>query len=63
MCESFSKLADKVGDERAEQSRMDTTVENIKSLMKNMKLTLEQALNALNVEGKDRAIIEKSLQK
>ena len=63
MCESFTKLADKVGDERAEQSRLETMVENIKSLMKNMKLTLEQALNALNIQGKDRAIIAKSLQK
>ncbi len=44
MCESFSKLADKVGDERAEQSRLDTIVENIKALMKNMKLTLNKLL-------------------
>lgn len=67
MCESFEKLAnkyaDQIGDARAEQSRMDTIVENIKALMKNMKMTLEQALNALNIQGKDRAIIAKSLQK
>ncbi len=63
MCESFSRLADKVGDIRAEQSRLDTMTENIKSLMKSMKWTLEQALNALNVQGKDRAIIAKQLKK
>lgn len=43
MCESFTKLADKVADERAEQ----TTINNIKLMMKNMKCSLEDALNAL----------------
>ena len=63
MCESFSRLADRVGDERAEQSRIDTLVENIKSLMDNMALSLQQALDALNIQGKERAIIAKQLQK
>ena len=59
MCESFTKLADKVADERAEQ----TTVNNIKLMMKNMKCSLEDALNALEIKGKERAIIAKQLQK
>lgn len=59
MCESFSKLADKVADERAEQ----TTINNIKLMMKNMKCTLEDALNTLEIKGKERAIIAKQLQK
>ena len=67
MCELFERLANKyaeqICDARAEQSRMDTIVENIKALMENMKMPLEQALNALDIEGKDRAIIAKSLQK
>ena len=58
MCESFSRLANKVGDERAEQ----TTINNIKLMMKNMKCTLEEALNALEIKGKERAIIAKQLQ-
>ena len=66
MCESFERLAnkyaDKVGDERAEESRINTLVEAIKSLMDSMKLSLDQALNALNIEGKERAIIAKQLQ-
>ena len=62
MCESFEKLADKVADNRAEQSRINTLVEAIKSLMDSMKLSLDQALNALNIEGKERAIIAKQLQ-
>lgn len=59
MCESFTKLADKVADERAEQ----TTINNIKLMMKNMKCSLEEALDALEIKGKDRAIIAKQLQK
>lgn len=59
MCESFTKLADKVADERAEQ----TTINNIKLMMKNMKCSLEEALDALEIKGKDRAIIAKQFQK
>ena len=59
MCESFTKLADKVADERAEQ----TTINNIKLMMKNMKCSLDEALNALEIKGKERAIIAKQLQK
>ena len=59
MCESFSKLADKVADEREEHTKVDM----IKELMKNMKWTLEQALTASGIKGKDRAIIAKALQK
>ena len=59
MCESFTKLADKVADEKAEQ----TTINNIRLMMKNMKCSLEEALDALEIKGKDRAIIAKQLQK
>jgi len=59
MCESFTKLADKVADERAEQTKVDI----VKSLMENMKWTLDQALTASGIQGKERAIIAKQLQK
>ena len=59
MCESFNKLADKVADERQVQTRSD----DVRSLMDSMKLSLEQALNALKIQGKERAIIAKQLQK
>ena len=59
MCESFERLADKVAEERAEQ----TTVNNIRLMMKNLKCSLEEALNTLEIIGKDRAIIAKQLQK
>ena len=54
MCESFEKLADK----RVEQK----TINMVKELMKNMKWSLEQALNATGIQGKERAIIAKQLQ-
>ena len=59
MCESFSRLANKVGDAREEQ----TKVNMIKLMMKNMKCTLEDALDAFEIKGKERAIIAKQLQK
>ena len=63
MCESFERLAnkyaDQIGDARAEQ----TKVNMVKELMKNTKFTLEQALTALGIKGKERAIIAKKLQK
>ena len=57
MCESFTKLADKVAEERADEREMQTTARNVASLMESMKMTLEQAMNALKIQGKDRAII------
>ena len=63
MCESFERLAnkyaDQIGDERAEQTKVDI----VKALMENMKWTLEQALTASGIQGKDRAVIAKALQK
>lgn len=63
MCESFERLAnkyaDQIGDARAEQTKVDI----VKALMENMKWTLEQALTASGIQGKDRAVIAKALQK
>jgi NACalpha-BTF3-like transcription factor len=59
MCESFTKLADKVADEREEQ----TKVNDVRLVMKNLKCSLEDALNTLEISGKERAIIAKQLQK
>ena len=56
MCELFTRLANKVGDERAEQ----TTIKDIKLMMKIFKCSLEEALDALEIKGKERAIIASS---
>ena len=36
---------------------------SVRNLMENMKLTLEQALNALGIQGDERTFITKQLQK
>lgn len=55
MCESVEKY----GDERA----IKANVKSVKNLMENMKLTLDQALNALGIQGDARELITKQLQK
>ncbi len=63
MCESFTKLADKVADERADLREEQTKVNAVRLMMKNLKCSLEDALNTLEISGKERAIIAKQLQK
>ena len=63
MCESFEKLANKYADDIASERVEQTKINNIKLMMKNMKCSLEDALNVLEIKGKERAIIAKQLQK
>lgn len=63
MCESFTKLADKVAEERADLREEQTKVNDVRLMMKNLKCSLEDALNTLEISGKERAIIAKQLQK
>lgn len=57
--ESMCEAVEKYGDERA----IKANVKSVKNLMENMKLTLEQALNALGIQGDERKLITKQLQK
>ena len=63
MCESFEKLANKYADQIADERQTITRTDDVRSLMETMKWTLDQALNALKIQGKERAIIAKQLQK
>ncbi|MBR1571331.1 MAG: PD-(D/E)XK nuclease family transposase [Lachnospiraceae bacterium] len=63
MCESFTKLADKVAEERADLREEQIKVNAVRLMMKNLKCSLEDALNTLEISGKERAIIAKQLQK
>ena len=63
MCESFERLADKVAEERAEQATVQTKANIVKSLMENMKWTLDEALTASGIQGKERGVIAKQLQR
>ena len=47
------------GDQRARQAN---TI-SVRNFMNNMKLTLEQALDALGIQGEDRVFITEQLQK
>jgi hypothetical protein len=58
MCEAVRRYAEEYAEERV----VDSKVEIIKNLMKNMKLTLEQALNAAGVTGEEKEIVIKKLQ-
>lgn len=55
MCEAVEKYAEK----KAEQ----TSINHVRALMDSMKMTLEQALNALNIQEEDRSVIIQQLQK
>ena len=55
MCESVKEYAKEYADER--------DVTKVRKLMENLQLTLEQALNALDIHGSSRTYIIKQLQK
>lgn len=55
MCESVKEYAKEYADER--------DVTKVKKLMENLQLTLEQALNALDIHGSSRTYITEQLQK
>lgn len=59
MCDSVEKYAKEYAKEYAD----NRDVAKVKNLMENLQLTLEQALNALGIQGKSRAYITKQLQK
>lgn len=57
MCKAVEEFAEK----RAEESRIDTIVNNIKSIMKSTKWTLEQAMDVLEISDEDKSILLKRL--
>lgn len=59
MCEAVEEYAKEYAKEYAAKE----TIVNIKNLMKNMNLTLEEALNALGIQGSERGYIVQSYQK
>lgn len=55
MCKAVEELAEKW----AEESRLDTIVNNVRSIMESMQLTTEQAMDALKISEEDRAVLLK----
>lgn len=59
MCKAVEELAGKWAARSAEESRLDTIVVNLKSIMKSMSYTLEQAMDVLEISEDDRAVLLK----
>ena len=57
MCEAVERY----GDRRAENARLDNLLDSIKKIMANLKIEAEQAMNVLEVNESDRAILQKRL--
>ena len=57
MCEAVERY----GDKRAENARLDNLLDSIKKIMANLGIEAEQAMNVLEVNESDRAILQKRL--
>lgn len=57
MCEAVEKYA----EQKAEIARLNNLLDSIKKIMTNMKMGAEQAMNVLEVNENDRAMLQKRL--
>lgn len=57
MCEAVEKYA----EQKAEIARLNNLLDSIKKIMTNMKMGAEQAMNVLEVNESDRAMLQKRL--
>lgn len=57
MCEAVERYAKSY----AEDVRLDNLLDSVKKIMRNLKVGAEQAMNVLEVNDSDRAIIQKRL--
>ncbi|WP_455056656.1 hypothetical protein [Jutongia sp.] len=49
----------KAMEERIDRERIEVLAESIKGLMENMKLSAEQAMEAMNVSAEDKKVLMK----
>lgn len=63
MCESVEEYAKEYAREYAKEYADERDVIKVKSLMDNLQLSLEQALNALDIYGTSRVYITNRIQK
>ena len=59
----MSEAVERYAKEYAKECVAQEKIVGIRNLMKNMKLSLEQALNALGIQGEERERIKGQLQK
>lgn len=62
MCEAVEKYAEEYAKEYAKEYATNEKMISVKNLMENMKLTLEQALDAMGIQGDERTVIAERLQ-
>lgn len=61
MCEAVEKYAEKYAEKKLENARLNNLLDSIRKIMTNMKIGAEQAMNVLEVDDNDRAILQKRL--
>ena len=52
------KAIEEYGKQQARESALNTKIEMIKSIMANLKLTVEQAMQALNIPQEEQPLIK-----
>lgn len=57
----MSEAVEEYAEQRAERARLDNLLDSIKKIMANLKIGAEQAMNVLEVNESDRAILQKRL--
>lgn len=62
MCEAVEKYAKEYEKEYAKEYAVKEKMISVKNLMENMELTVDQALNALGIQGDERKTIINQLQ-
>lgn len=63
MCESVKQYAKEYAEEYAKECTMNNNMEQVKNVMSKLNYTLEEALDLLNISGKDRKTIIQQFQK
>lgn len=61
--EEMSEIVERYINERVEERVEKEKTISVQNLMNNMKWTLDQALDALGIKGKERTLITQQLQK
>ena len=59
--EKAEKMVEKIVEEKVEEKKIEVLADSIRGLMKNLKITAEQAMAALNVTDQDKAILRTRL--
>lgn len=57
----MSEAVEEYAEQRAERARLDNLLDSIKKIMANLKIGADQAMNVLEVNESDRAILQKRL--